>query len=107
MPSATSLEFIPPRLDGRVLAGARWLLPLWLHRAGLRSVRVEGLERLQAAMEAFQAGRSRLLLAFRHPSLDDPAVMAHLLWIDLARAGRPAGSRDGRRFRPRPPAQFH
>jgi 1-acyl-sn-glycerol-3-phosphate acyltransferase len=107
MPSATSLEFIPPRLDGRVLAGARWLLPLWLHRAGLRSVRVEGLERLQAAMEAFQAGRSRLLLAFRHPSLDDPAVMAHLLWIDLARAG-PLGSEGDRRrrFRPRPHAQF-
>ena len=107
MPSPTSLEFIPPRLDGRVLAGARRLLPLWLHRAGLRSVRVEGMERLQAAMEAFQGGRSRLLLAFRHPSLDDPAVMAHLLWIDLARAG-PLGSEGDRRhrFRPRPHAQF-
>jgi 1-acyl-sn-glycerol-3-phosphate acyltransferase len=107
MPSPTSLEFIPPRLDGRVLAGARRLLPLWLHRAGLRSVRVEGMERLQAAMEAFQGGRSRLLLAFRHPSLDDPAVMAHLLWIDLARAG-PLGSEGDRRhrFHPRPHAQF-
>jgi 1-acyl-sn-glycerol-3-phosphate acyltransferase len=105
MPSPTSLEFIPPRLDGRVLAGARRLLPLWLHRAGLRSVRVEGMERLQAAMEAFQGGRSRLLLAFRHPSLDDPAVLAHLLWVDLARAGRP-GSEGERRFRPRPHAQF-
>ena len=105
MPSPTSLEFIPPRLDGRVLAGARRLLPLWLHRAGLRSVRVEGMERLQAAMEAFQGGRSRLLLAFRHPSLDDPAVMAHLLWVELARAGRP-GSEGERRFRPRPHAQF-
>jgi len=105
MPSPTSLEFIPPRLDGRVLAGARRLLPLWLHRAGLRSVRVEDMERLQAAMEAFQGGRSRLLLAFRHPSLDDPAVMAHLLWVELARAGRP-GSQGERRFRPRPHAQF-
>ena len=105
MASPTSLEFIPPRLDGRVLAGARRLLPLWLHRAGLRSVRVEGMERLQAAMEAFQAGRSRLLLAFRHPSLDDPAVLAHLLWVDLARAGRP-GNEGERRFRPRPHAQF-
>jgi 1-acyl-sn-glycerol-3-phosphate acyltransferase len=105
MPSPTSLEFIPPRLDSRVLAGARRLLPLWLHRAGLRSVRVEDMERLQAAMEAFQGGRSRLLLAFRHPSLDDPAVMAHLLWVELARAGRP-GSEGERRFRPRPHAQF-
>ena len=106
MPSPTSLEFIPPRLDGRVLAGAHRLLPLWLHRAGLRGVQVEGMERLQAAMEAFQDGRSRLLLAFRHPSLDDPPVLAHLLWVDLARAGRPAVSRSGRRFQPRPHAQF-
>ena len=111
MPSPTSLAFIPPQLDGRVLAGARRLLPLWLRRAGLRGVQVDGMERLQVAMEAFQGGRSRLLLAFRHPSLDDPAVLAHLLWVDLARAGRasggPGGSPGGRRhFRPRPHAQF-
>jgi len=107
MPSAPSLEFIPPQLDGRVLAGARRLLPLWLRRAGLRGVRVEGMERLQEAMEAFQGGRCRLLLAFRHPSLDDPAVLAHLLWIDLARAGRPGSEGERRRrFRPRPHAQF-
>jgi 1-acyl-sn-glycerol-3-phosphate acyltransferase len=107
MTGPTALAFIPPQLDGRVLAGARRLLPLWLRRAGLRGVRVEGMERLQAAMEAFQDGRSRLLLAFRHPSLDDPAVLAHLLWVDLARAGRPSGEGDRRRrFRPRPHAQF-
>lgn len=105
--ASASLDFRPPRLDGRVLASARLLLPLWLRSAGLREVRVEGMERLQEAMEDFQAGRSRLLLAFRHPSLDDPAVLAHLLWSDLARAGRPGrGEPARRRFRPRPHAQF-
>ena len=104
---AASLAFLPPRLDGRVLATARLLLPLWLRRSGLRGVTVEGMERLQEPMEAFQEGRSRLLLAFRHPSLDDPAVLAHLLWRDLARAGRPRHAEPGRRrFRPRPHAQF-
>ena len=107
MPSSTSLDFLPPRLDDRVLAGARRLLPLWLRRAGLRGVEVEGMERLQAAMADFQSGRSRLLLAFRHPSLDDPAVLAHLLWVDLARAGTPGhDSERRRRFQPRPHAQF-
>ena len=106
MASAAPLEFIPPQLDGRVVAGARLLLPLWLRQGGLRAIEVEEIGRLQRAMEQFQAGESRLLLAFRHPSLDDPAVMAHLLWCDLARAGRPAGRRDGRRFQPRPHAQF-
>jgi 1-acyl-sn-glycerol-3-phosphate acyltransferase len=108
MPNASGLEFLPPRLDQRVLVAARRLLPLWLRSHGLRRLEVEGLARLQEAMDDFQGGRCRLLLAFRHPSLDDPAVMAHLLWRDLARAGRPPGRRNGngRRFRPHPHAQF-
>ena len=108
MPNASGLEFLPPRLDQRVLAIARRLLPLWLRSHGLRRLEVEGLARLQEAMDDFQGGRCRLLLAFRHPSLDDPAVMAHLLWRDLARAGRPLGRRNGngRPFRPHPHAQF-
>ena len=36
MPSPTSLEFIPPQLDGRVVAGARLLLPLWLRQGGAK-----------------------------------------------------------------------
>jgi hypothetical protein len=48
-------------------------------------------------MQAFHAGHSRLLLAFRHPSIQDPAVLAQVLWHDLPRIGR---------FRPRPHAQF-
>ena len=95
MLNAAPLEFIPPRLDQRVLLGARLLLPLWLRCSGLLGIEVEGIERLQLAMERFKAGQSRLLLAFRHPSLDDPAVMAQLLWGELARS-----------CRPRPHAQF-
>jgi hypothetical protein len=53
-------------------------------------------------MRAFQAGESRLLLAFRHPSLDDPLCMARLLWVELARSGR----RLGLRFDPAPHGQF-
>ena len=112
MPSAAPLTFIPPQLDAKVLASARLLLPLWLRRAGITAVEVEGIERLQQCLEQFQTGQSRLLLAFRHPSVDDPAVLAQLLWNELARAGRPApqpgpAGRPGRhRFRPRPHAQF-
>jgi 1-acyl-sn-glycerol-3-phosphate acyltransferase len=113
MPSAAPLTFIPPQLDAKVLASARLLLPLWLRRAGITAVEVEGIERLQQCLEQFQTGQSRLLLAFRHPSVDDPAVLAQLLWNELARAGRPApqpgpAGRPGRHpFRPRPHAPFH
>ncbi len=103
MATAPPLEFLPPRLDGRVLAVGRLVLPLWLRwRSRIDTVEVEGMATLVEAMRAFQAGESRLLLAFRHPSLDDPLSMAQLLWVELARAGR----RKGLRFDPAPTSQF-
>lgn len=97
MATGASLAFLPPQLDRRVLAAARLLLPLWLRRSGIEAVQVDGIERLAEEMQAFQEGRSRLLLAFRHPTVQDPAVLARLLWRDLPRHVR---------FRPRPHAQF-
>jgi hypothetical protein len=103
MPTAAPLDFLPPRLDGRVLALSRRLLPWYLRRqCAITSLEVQHLERLVVAMDRFQAGESRLLLAFRHPSVDDPACLAHLIWRDLAREGR----RLGRRWRPSPHFQF-
>ena len=103
MATAPPLEFLPPRLDGRVLAVGRVVLPLWLRwRCRIDRVEVVGMTSLVEAMRAFQAGESRLLLAFRHPSLDDPLSMARLLWVELARAGR----LQGLRFDPAPSAQF-
>lgn len=97
MATGASLGFLPPRLDRRVLAASRLLLPLWLRSSGIEAVQVDGVERLVEEMRSFQQGRSRLLLAFRHPSVQDPAVLARLLWHDLPRCDR---------FRPRPHAQF-
>ena len=86
MAAAAPLDFRPPRLDRRVLAGARLVLPLWLRWcSGISQVQVVERQRLDAAMEGFRAGRWRLLLAFRHPSLDDPAALAQLLWHELPR----------------------
>lgn len=97
MVTGTPLAFLPPRLDRRVLAAVRLLLPLWLRRSGIEAVQTDGLERLADEMRAFQQGRTRLLLAFRHPTVQDPAVLARLLWRDLPRHAR---------LRPRPHAQF-
>ncbi|MFN9548216.1 MAG: 1-acyl-sn-glycerol-3-phosphate acyltransferase [Cyanobacteriota bacterium] len=103
MPASAPLEFLPPRLDGRVLAMSRWLLPLWLRRQShITRLTVRHPDRLLEAMAGFQAGESRLLIAFRHPSVDDPACMAHLLWQALPREAR----RRGLRLRRAPHAQF-
>lgn len=84
MAAAAPLDFRPPRLDRRVLAGARLVLPLWLRWcSGITGVQVVDRPRLQEAIDGFRAGHWRLLLAFRHPSLDDPAVLAQLLWREL------------------------
>jgi 1-acyl-sn-glycerol-3-phosphate acyltransferase len=103
MATAAPLEFLPPRLDARVVAVSRRLLPLWLRlRSRIGTIEVRQVERLVEAMRQFQAGETRLLLAFRHPSLDDPAVLAYLLWNVLPREGRQRGLR----WRPAPHAQF-
>ena len=103
MPAAAPLEFLPPLLDRRLLGLAPRLLPLALRQGSdIRSLTVRDGERLVAAMADFQAGRSRLLLAFRHPSVDDPLCMAQLLWRELPQLAR----RQGVRLRPPLHAQF-
>jgi hypothetical protein len=103
MPAAPPLAFLPPQLDPPVLALAQRLLPLALRCGGAITARqVVGGDRLVTAMQAFQEGRSRLLLAFRHPSVSDPLCLAALLWLDLPRLAR----RQGVRLRPRPHAHF-
>ncbi|MEB3324083.1 MAG: 1-acyl-sn-glycerol-3-phosphate acyltransferase [Cyanobacteriota bacterium] len=103
MPAEPPLEFLPPRLNGAALAVSRALLPLWLRQQSqITHLEVRYPERLVEAMAQFQAGENRLLLAFRHPSVDDPACMAHLLWRALPQEAK----RLGVRFRPAPHAQF-
>ena len=103
MPASAPLAFRPPCLDQRVLALSRLTLPLFLRQGcGITGLQLEEGERLVQAMAAFQAGKSRLLLAFRHPSVSDPACLAALLWRELPRQGR----RQGVRFRPAPHAHF-
>ena len=94
MPAAAPLDFLPPRLDQRVLNLARLLLPSWLrYGSGISAVHVRHGERLVAAMQAFQTGEQRLLLAFRHPSTTDPLCLAALLWRELPRLSRSLGVR--------------
>ena len=74
------LEFIPPAFNPLVLQVARRILPLWLRsRTTIADIRTHNVEGLVDCYRQFQAGKSRFLMAFRHPSVDDPFCMAHLL----------------------------
>ncbi|MBE9181111.1 1-acyl-sn-glycerol-3-phosphate acyltransferase [Oculatella sp. LEGE 06141] len=75
------LEFIPPAYNPVVTGVARWLVPPWRRwRAQVVEVHVNNADVLVDLYQQFQAGKLRFMLAFRHPSTNDPFCMAALLW---------------------------
>ncbi|NJL10968.1 MAG: 1-acyl-sn-glycerol-3-phosphate acyltransferase [Calothrix sp. SM1_7_51] len=80
------LEFIPPGFNPFVLKFAQWTLPIvfrfrlrkWL-TTGINRFETENTEQLVALYQKFQAGKIRFLMAFRHPEVDDPLTMLHLV----------------------------
>ncbi len=88
------LKFLPPRLTPWVVRLAQAGLPLWLRWAkGIPRVEVEGGERLAQLYQQFEAGKIRLLVAFRHPTLDDPPCLMYLFSHLLPRLARQEGIR--------------
>ncbi|MEN9239018.1 MAG: 1-acyl-sn-glycerol-3-phosphate acyltransferase, partial [Thermostichus sp. DG_1_6_bins_120] len=97
------LQFLPPRLTPWVVSFVQTCLPLWLRFSkGIPRVEVEGGERLVQLYEQFEAGKVRLLVAFRHPTLDDPPCLMYLFAHLLPRVAR----QQGIRFRHRPHVLF-
>lgn len=60
-------------------------------RTNLAEVESHNVEVLADLYQAFTDGKTRLLLAFRHPNSTDPYVLSHLLWRDLPLAARQMG----------------
>jgi hypothetical protein len=61
------------------------------YKLHIADIQTEHIERLVELYRQFQSGQVRILLAFRHPSTDDPFTMAHLLWHLVPKAARRAG----------------
>ena len=86
------LEFIPPNFDAKALWFANRLLPLITRtKTTLRDIDTQNVERLVELFQQFQAGKVRLLLAFRHPSSLDPFCLANLLWRSLPQTAKATG----------------
>jgi hypothetical protein len=74
------LEFIPPALNSVILRATQLLLPTWLRsKTAITDIQADNVEVLVDLYQQFQAGKIRFLMAFRHPSIDDPLCMAYLL----------------------------
>ncbi len=83
------LEFLPPKFNLLVLRIVIGLLPYWL-QSKLKICQIEAIhiDRLVEVYKQSQMGRLRLILAFRHPSGDDPFCLAYLLTRILPAAAR-------------------
>ncbi|MEM8503952.1 MAG: 1-acyl-sn-glycerol-3-phosphate acyltransferase [Cyanobacteria bacterium P01_D01_bin.1] len=87
-----ALEFIPPRYSTLVRRVIGPLMPAWASwQTDLAEVESRNVETLAQLYHEFEAGKTRLLLAFRHPNPTDPYVLSHLLWQDLPKTARQMG----------------
>lgn len=83
------LEFIPPDLNPLVLNVSQTLLPLWIKsKTNISQIEAFNVERLGELYQKFQQGKIRFLIAFRHPSVDDPLCLAKLIWQIVPRIAK-------------------
>jgi 1-acyl-sn-glycerol-3-phosphate acyltransferase len=83
------LAFIPPQYNPLVVKAAQILVPILArHWRSLTRIKATNVEKLAELYQQFQAGNVRLMLAFRHPSTDDPFAMAELLYRLVPQAAR-------------------
>jgi hypothetical protein len=75
-----SLKVFPPKVNQVILKILRLLTPFWLRwQCGIKQIETHNIDRLVHATKKFQDGKSRYMLAFRHPTTDDPFGMLYLL----------------------------
>ncbi|ULP73689.1 hypothetical protein BDGGKGIB_03348 [Nodularia sphaerocarpa UHCC 0038] len=92
------LKFIPQSFNPFILQIFRWLLPIvlrfrtkpWLP-AGIVQIEAQNVETLAKLYQQFQAGKIRFLIAFRHPEVEDPLCMLHLVSYILPKVARQQG----------------
>lgn len=86
------LEFIPPNFNPLVFQACEFVLPLWLRsRTNIVEIKAENLDTLIDLYQQFQSNKIRFLMAFRHPSVDDPYSLMYLLTKLLPKAAKQQG----------------
>ena len=86
------LEFIPPQFTPWVLKFGRTVLPKWLPwKQDISHVELTNGKELVELFQQFHAGKARFLLAFRHPSTNDPPCVAQTVWNEVPKVARQHG----------------
>ena len=74
------LEFIPPALNPLFLRVTQFALPIWLDTlTAIAKVEADNVEILIDLIRQFQEKKIRLMVAFRHPQVEDPLCLGYLL----------------------------
>ena len=86
------LKVYPPKANQFILKIIRLLTPFWLRwQCGIKQIETRYIDRLVEATKKFQDGKSRYMLAFRHPTTDDPFAMLYLLAYAVPEQAREMG----------------
>ena len=88
----SSLEFIPPAYNPVVWQVAKRIIPFWLrYNHSIVKVEIDNATELIDLYRQFQQGKTRFMLAFRHPTIADPPCIAQLLWNQLPQLAQQQG----------------
>lgn len=72
------------------------LIPIWTAwQTDIAEIETRNVETLAKLYQEFEAGKSRLMIAFRHPNTNDPYVLSHLIWQALPQTARALNLRIG------------
>ncbi|MFM2429625.1 MAG: hypothetical protein RLZZ511_838 [Cyanobacteriota bacterium] len=88
------LNYLGPQYSPRLTRWVHRLIPFWMRRTtDVQDVTAVNLAALVRAYEQFEAGQIRLVLAFRHPSVNDPLAIGYLLSQLMPQAAAQQGTR--------------
>ncbi|MEO1447486.1 MAG: 1-acyl-sn-glycerol-3-phosphate acyltransferase, partial [Cyanobacteria bacterium J06635_11] len=88
----SALDFIPPNYSPWLRRLMRPIMPAWTAwQTDIADVETHNVEALAKLYQAFEAGKTRFLIAFRHPNATDPYVLSHLMWRALPYEARRLG----------------
>ena len=88
-----ALDFIPPNYSGWLRRLMQPLMPaVTAYKTDVAELETHNVETLVQQYRDFELGKTRILLAFRHPNPTDPYVLSHLLWRALPQTARKLGT---------------
>lgn len=76
-----ALKFIPPAFNPTVFNASKLILPWYIKQnEAISKIETENIAKLAQLYQEFNTGKTRFLLAFRHPSTSDPLCLFYLIW---------------------------